>query len=809
MKSKLFLMACLAGLIAACSPKKSVVSVPPSQIDLEQLKDSIDYAMDVTGLSLADVRTLRNAPAAQRGYPFKDSYIRDVFLTTTWYDSLMWAFDENLPYAEFPIKEGEDTYDYYDRMFNASDSLKYNDVEKAFIARLQEREKELLKQNFAVDEGLRVNVANLANPTQLKEFDPQLSQQLAQDGFAIVPARNYQLFQVYEQNDYSDFPSFVTTDLYLQLYHLYIDCMLRELETYHLYALMYDYSYEMLQEMKKIYQKSSQEVVETAAARNIRFFNVAYHLFTGMTPDPGNDELVAEEVASVRNHADGPSNFITDYKEISFAYSLFRPRGHYTRNHVLQEYFEGMMWLQSVPFGMDHDEEVNAAVMIAYVMKDNPKIKQKYDKLDKFITFLMGNHDNLSILQVINEVNKAGLPMEELLTNKQAMDKLKKNLEQVGNKQTRIRPAFEKTSHNKICVLPQRYQPDAEVLLKMVDYDNKPTKRATPKGLDFFAAMGVTAAEQILMDEKTDWKGFGDSLKAVKNRMGEIDWQETIITQWMNTLKVLNTSDKDQKLPYFMGTPEWAKKDLNAALASWAELKHDAILYAKQPMGAECGGGGPPEPVVKGYVEPNVSFWKKAIELLNNTAKLLKDEKLMTEKLEGATERIREEAEFLLRVSEKELAGKELSDEEYSQIEYIGATFENISLDLLREKNQDLYGWSDVQGADKKVAIVADVYTANADNNPDKSILFEAVGDADEIYVVVEIGGYLYLTRGSVLSYREFIQPIDQPRLTDEEWQQQLEGNPRKGVPEWMKRIIVPLNNMPEPNDEVFYSSGC
>ena len=457
MKSKLFLMACLAGLIAACSPKKSVVSVPPSQIDLEQLKDSIDYAMDVTGLSLADVRTLRNAPAAQRGYPFKDSYIRDVFLTTTWYDSLMWAFDENLPYAEFPIKEGEDTYDYYDRMFNASDSLKYNDVEKAFIARLQEREKELLKQNFAVDEGLRVNMTNLANPTQLKEFDPQLSQQLAQDGFAIVPARNYQLFQVYEQNDYSDFPSFVTTDLYLQLYHLYIDCMLRELETYHLYALMYDYSYEMMQEMKAIYKNSNQKVIEDAAARNIRFFNVAYHLFTGMTPDPGNDELVAEEVASVRNHADGPSNFITDYKEIPFAYSLFRPRGHYTRNHVLQEYFEGMMWLQSVPFGMDHAEEVNAAVMIAYVMKDNPKIKQKYDKLDKFITFLMGNHDDLSILQVINEVNKAGLPMEELLTNKQAMDKLKKNLEQVGNKQTRIRPAFEKTSHNKICVLPQRY----------------------------------------------------------------------------------------------------------------------------------------------------------------------------------------------------------------------------------------------------------------------------------------------------------------------------------------------------------------
>ena len=291
--------------------------------------------------------------------------------------------------------------------------------------------------------------------------------------------------------------------------------------------------------------------------------------------------------------------------------------------------------------------------------------------------------------------------------------------------------------------------------------------------------------------------------------MGEIDWNETIVTQWMQTLKVLNDQDKGQGTPYFMLNPEWGKKDLNAALASWAELKHDAILYAKQPMGAECGGGGPPEPLVKGYVEPNVKFWKKAAELLHNTAQLLKDQKMMTKKIEDVTERMAEEVAFLLRVSEKELAGKTLSDEEYDQIAYIGSTFENISIDLIRMPSQELMGWADVEGADRKVALVADVYTANADNNPDKAILFEAVGDADEIYVVVEMGGYLYLTRGAVLSYREFIQPIDQPRLTDEEWQEQLKSNPRKGVPEWMKSILVPLNKMPEPNEEVFYSSGC
>ena len=75
--------------------------------------------------------------------------------------------------------------------------------------------------------------------------------------------------------------------------------------------------------------------------------------------------------------------------------------------------------------------------------------------------------------------------------------------------------------------------------------------------------------------------------------------------------------------------------------------------------------------------------------------------------------------------------------------------------------------------------------------------------------MVVEIDGCLYLTRGAVLSYREFIQPIDEQRLTDEEWQQQLEKNARKGVPEWMKPILVPLKKLPEANEEYFYSSGC
>ena len=809
---KLLLTACVAALICACSQKQSeTVQIPPSKIDVEKLLDSIDYDMDISGLSLADVRTLRNAPAAQRGLPFRDSYIRGIYNATTWYDSLMWKFDEKVESSGMDSKDDESWRDFYYRVIDEKNLLNYNDQEKAFIKRLQEREEELAKQNFEVPEGLRVNMANLLNPTQIKEFDEQLGQRLGEVGFAVVPARHNQLFEVYEENDYRDFPNFVTTDLYLQLYHLYFDCMLRELEENSLLPMMIRFTrdmHELLYNMER--WSGSDEQVNKIAHHNAAFYNIAYKLFTGdFIFERGEGDIDTEEVNKVMAAENNYSDFMQDYKNVMFAYSLFRPRGHYTRSEKLQRYFRGMMWLQTVPFGLNHDDEVRAAVMQAYALKVDKESQENYNRLNQLITFLMGKSDNLSLPQVMAEVEKTGMQMEDLIHNDDAIAKITAKLNEIGDKQTRIRPKFEKTSHNKINVMPQRYQPDAEVLQEMVDYDNKPTKRATPKGLDFFAAMQVSAAEKILLDEKTEWKDFGRMLEKMKGRMQQINWSETIATEWMSTIRTLCDRDPQLNMPYFMVTSEWKLKDLNAMLASWAELKHDAILYAKQPAGAECGGGGPPEPVVKGFVEPNISFWKKAISLLDNTERLLKEENMLTEKISNATERIREEVQFLLNVSEKELAGKELSEEEYDQLQYIGATFENISLDLVREKDQYLMGWSDVQGADKKVALVADVYTANADNNPNKSILFEAVGDADEIYVVVEIGGYLYLTRGAVLSYREFIQPIDEPRLTDEEWQQQLEKNPRKGVPEWMKQIIVPLNKMPEANEEFFYSSGC
>ena len=800
-------------LLAGCATKEQ--TAPVSTLDVESLRDSVDLNMDITGLSLSDLRILENVFLAQKGYPFEDSYIRSVYGSTTWYDSLMWEFSENEDYYDqnsgyWGGKRNEEL-SYREEYYNSikPEIIAYTDEQRAFVNRVRQREDELRKRNFkSGNEDDKVNVANIVNPALLKEPDQRLWDYLGHHGFAIVPAQHQQLFHVYEQNDYHEFPAFVTTDLYLQLYHLYFDCMLREVEQEKLMPLLKEFCEEGQKVFARRWQreKENEDAVfntEEAAEWIVTYFKVANALLEEQAPKGDADAL--GEYERVMKSVNATSEFL-DYTDVPFEYSLFRPRGHYTRNDNLKRYFRTMMWLQTVPLRSDNPFDMLKANILAVEIcddHDNPRLCSLYKKLTEPMNYLMGMPDDVSIEQVNKIISDIG-------TCEIDPNELGVKVDEIAEKQTRIRPKFLRTGRNKVRLMPQRYQPDAEVLQEMVDYDSNTTKREVPKGLDVFAAMGVSAAEKILMDELHEpdrWSKYTSNLKRMKKRMNEIKWEENAATQWMSALKTV--IDKPQHAPYFMLSPEWDKKSLNAMLGSWSELKHDAILYAKQPMGAECGGAGPPDPIVKGYVEPNVKFWQKAIDLLKENQKILRTHNLLTEKIATANERLTEEAEFLLAISKKELRGEVLKDVEYDELEYIGAKFENMSLELLRDSEHELWDWEAIQGPDRKVALVADVYTANADNNPNKSILYEAVGDADEIYVVVEIGGYLWLTRGAVFSYREFQRSIDDQRLNDEEWQEYLERHPRSGVPEWMTPVTVPLEKTPVDNESVFYSTGC
>ena len=774
------------------------------KINVEKLKGKIDTQMDLSKLNLAELRAIRNAFAARQGYPFKDATLRALYNTTTWYNDALWD-----------VSEKEETT-------GKKFSPRYTKEQLAFTERIRAREAELRKLNFKpADSKDVVNMDNLINPFQLKEFDSKLYNMLGRNGFAIVPAEHNQLFHVYEKNDYADFPSFVTTDLYLQLFHLYFDCVLRDVEEKHLDSLMIVFSSQMEAEMKTLTSSQDAEV-KAAAEFGQAWFAVASWLFSHdkapasaakLNVPEAYKKMVMEEITKAIDAENGYSDMLEYFPpEEMFGYSLFRPRGHYTRSKVCSRYFRGMMWLQTAHFGTNKPSKMKQIALIANVINQQPKLSAIYNKVSEPITYLMGTPDNVTIIQVANRIKEMGLPIEQLLSSRKEMANLTKDIEEIAKRQMRIELKKTRGSKYVVDIMPQRYQPDAEALITTTDQDSPVSLRPRPKGLDWMAVMGLPGAERILIDELKEtqrWTGFPKALTTARKKAATTQWEACVANQWMYTLQSLG--DTAQSLPYFMQSPQWQKKNLNTALASWAELKHDAILYAKQPMLAECGDGGPEPPVVKGYVEPNVKFWEKAIALVTRMDKVLTTYSLQTEKAKAVYERIKEMAEFCRDISKKELNGGKITDEEYNQIEIIGSTVENISLELVSKDNEMLQGWSDVVSTDKKVAVVADVFTASGENVAidDKCVLYEGVGPAYEIYVVVEIDGLLYLTRGSVFSYREFTRLLSDPRMTDEEWQEELKKSPTGGTPSWMKEIIAPVKGMSADDEETFYSSGC
>lgn len=778
---------------------ESLVIPGKGHIDVEKLNGKIDTNMDISNLSLSELRVLRNALAARQGYVFMSAELRSLFWGTSWYSKKVYERLEK----EYEAGNGDGRKEL---------PLSYTAQETKFINRLKAREAELLKQNFKTPDGGKVNTDNIVNVYQLESFGGAMRQKLSKNGFVIAQDSYDQLFQIYENNDYRDFPSFITTDLYLQAFHMYFDTLLRTAEETDLSDRLLGFCEAMKQVFAAEEKENANPKLRELAKWNTAYFAVAVALLTdkpvsGVAADYA--EAAAAEVRNVKAEEATFSPFL-GYVNVKFTYNLFRPRGHYTRNEALKRYFRAMMWLQTVPFGTDVAEQLQRACLMADVM-EKKGLNPEYNRLFDPITYLMGEPDNVSLLQVQDVMRQSGVTVSDMVGSQERHNLLRKQIEQLAERQTRIKPKFLRTSEHKLNLMPQRYFPDAEVLQELVDVDNDPTKRDVSRGLDYFAAMGNSAAKSILTDELREaqkWEEFTPGLDRMTKRMAEVNWNATISNKWVATLMEMTKTDKSY--PYFMQGAAWDKKNLNAALASWAELKHDAILYGKQPVIAECGGDEIPEPVVKGYVEPNVRFWKKCGELIHATDEAFKSFGIECDQTEDITEKLLEYAEFCLNASEKELKGQKLTDEEYQQIEIMGSGFEYLTLSMINLNSKNpLDSWDYTEGADKKIAVVADVLTSNGDNNPNPSVLYEAVGPAYEIYVIVEIDGMLYLTRGGVFSYREFKRDVNAPRLTDEEWQKDLETMPSEGTPSWMDGLIIPKEGVPKDNERIFYSSGC
>lgn len=312
----------------------------------------------------------------------------------------------------------------------------------------------------------------------------------------------------------------------------------------------------------------------------------------------------------------------------------------------------------------------------------------------------------------------------------------------------------------------QRFTIDASIMQKLIYSDVKGNsaggKRMLPDVLDVPAALGSDAALGILKESgAADYQGYLENMEKLRKSFSEADdtlWSASLYAGWLNTLRPLLTV-KGEGYPVFMQNEEWTKKNLECFAGSFTELKHDTVLYSKQVI-AEMGGGMDEEPDDRGYVEPEPLVYKRFAALADETAQGLKRYGMLSEADEENLYRLSELADRLQTISNKELEDKILTDEEYELIKGYGGNIEHFWYEVMKDESED----GIVSSQECPAAVVVDIAT-----DPNGAVLEAATGDPSAILVVVKVDGSLRIARGSVYSFYQFTQPLDD-RLTDSKW---------------------------------------
>ncbi len=532
--------------------------------------------------------------------------------------------------------------------------------------------------------------------------------------------------------------------------------------------------------------------------------------------------VVDEEIAFMNKHAGFETSPLFCYKE---DYSQYVPRGHYTRRFILKKYFKAMMWYGRLTFIIkpkiikkDTQEKkereakiqtLQAALIAATA--DKIKVGERsvtaiWDRLYAVTAFYVGLADDLTLYEyrdVMLEVFGAKFKTASMLDEKKwfAFRKelaLLRKPQIYGGTGDIVGPpagiATEKDLQEALAdtqglrFMGQRFIPDSYMMGKLVYPTVGPYRgskpafttirtdggiiRGFPRGLDVMALLGSDRARHHLERlGDTNYENYDEAYNDLAEefaKFDEKDWNRNLYWSWLYSLKAL-LEPADKGTQSFMQTEAWADKQLNASLASWAELRHDTILYAKQSYTMRpTGMPMQPKPVV-GYVEPVPEFYGRLLALTQMTRKGLASMNVLDQKATARIESLEKILRRLLDISIAELENKELKEEDYQFIRNFAQNLEAVVAGV------------DTEG--DKTTMIADVHT---DCNS-RQCLEEGVGYVKLIVVAYRLpDGRILVGAGPVMTHYEFKHPMSD-RLTDEKWREMLKDDKAPELPEWSR----------------------
>ena len=482
-------------------------------------------------------------------------------------------------------------------------------------------------------------------------------------------------------------------------------------------------------------------------------------------------------------------------------FSQFKPRGHYADNPMLQCYFRAMMWLGRADLGfrLDKDRGLRAAALMSLLLVQSGQL-ERFSAVDRAIQFLIGVSDNTGPVEVARVLTASGLDNLHSLASPGSLAAFKQGLRKAGLTGQLIRsqylagnsgPGAEAPLPDMFQVFGQRFVFDSFVLSKLVfdsiRYHDQPVERTMPTGLDVMAALGNNEAVLLLEPELEKWHYASNLLAArmlTKTQPPET-WNVSAYNIWISALGQLGDLPTGQ-VPAVMRSQTWQRKQLQTQLASWAELRHDTILYAKQSF-----TGGIICEYPAGYVEPYPELYARLAFLAEQERQWLEAADFSDKHISEYLQRFATTVRRLERLARKELAGQPFDRDD---IKFIKDTIHVTTRGGGCAPVHVYTGWYAqlfYNGEPNEWnAIVADVHT-----DPNSQHALEvATGGVDLLVAAIDNGTDRAAYVGPIYTYYEFAAP---ERLTDEEWRSKIHSKDIPERPSWIGPLLAPAASGP------------
>lgn len=468
-------------------------------------------------------------------------------------------------------------------------------------------------------------------PAQKRTFKAQ--------GFVVLDeAQPYG--QLYDAAFHQHLPIVVTADSVLYAFHRSYDALLIEFELEVAIAALE----ELLRGLQE--QLAAKDIPDglAAAAEDLdTYLTVGRRLLAGdegVKVDSvfaGVDARATALIAAAVAERPGSARVIGE--SVAFDYSMLKPRGHYTLDPKLSQYFRAMSWVQRVPFRVLRqasggrspvlDRQAADAIVVLASLLDEQTMA-RWSEIDEILMRMVGEQDNAELPEVRDAVADWSGDLEAyvLVPQDVIVDVMRRTItgkESLSSALIRGGQDAPTAGPTNFYMMGQRFVLDGNVFSRVVydrltDGAGVPIKRMEPSVMDVQFALGSNAAGAQLESDLKDfnYQGTLHELRASFDAMPEDQWDVSIYRGWLGAIRSLNLNETPALLPEPLRTRAWQHKVLNTQLASWAELRRDNILYAKQTFTFTISCEFP-----DAYVEPYPQFFRAMARLHDTGAKLV------------------------------------------------------------------------------------------------------------------------------------------------------------------------------------------